>query len=69
MKTCGRMEVCFHAFLTLALYGGEWSASRPRMLYRRGKGPGTPYIGGWVGPRTDLDEVAKREKSLHCPYR
>jgi hypothetical protein len=28
MKTCGEVEVYPHAFLTLALDGGEWSASR-----------------------------------------
>jgi len=28
MKTCDRMELQLHAFLTSALSGGEWSASR-----------------------------------------
>jgi hypothetical protein len=30
------------------------------------RAPGTPWIGGWVGPRTGLDDV-ERKKS--CPYR
>jgi hypothetical protein len=35
-----------HVFLTPALVGGGWSASRP---------------GGWVGPRTGLDDVEVRK--------
>jgi hypothetical protein len=27
----------------------------------RERGPGTNWIGGWVGPRTDLDDVEKRK--------
>jgi hypothetical protein len=29
MKVYGEMEVYLHTFLTLALDGGEWSASHP----------------------------------------
>jgi len=29
---------------------------------------GTHWIGGWVGPRTDLDGVAKR-RGIPCPCR
>jgi hypothetical protein len=36
MKTYGGVDVQIHIFLTLALVGGEWSASRP----------GTNWIGG-----------------------
>jgi hypothetical protein len=43
--------------LTLALDGGEWSASRPRP---REIAPGTDWKRGWVGPRTYMDEVVKR---------
>jgi hypothetical protein len=32
--------------MTLALTGGEWSDLPP----------GTHWIGGWVGPRTNLEE-------------
>jgi len=31
----------------------------PRPLHSRGKSPGTYLTEGWVGPRADLDEVAK----------
>jgi hypothetical protein len=27
----------------------------PRPLYPRERAPGTHWIGGWVGPRADLD--------------
>jgi hypothetical protein len=33
----------------------------PRPLYHQGKIPGTPWIGGWVGPRAVLDAVVKRK--------
>jgi hypothetical protein len=42
----------FHIFLTAALAGGEWSASRPW-----GFTPGTHQIGYWVGPRAGLGNV------------
>jgi hypothetical protein len=32
-------------FFTPALVAGDWSAL------------GTPYLGGWVGPRTSLDDM------------
>jgi hypothetical protein len=62
MKTCGGMEVEPHAFLTSALDGGKWSASRPGRFT-----PGTQWIRGWVGPRIGLDAVAKRK--IPNPYR
>jgi hypothetical protein len=33
----------------------------PLPLYPRGKSHGTHWIGGWVGPRTGLDDVEKRK--------
>jgi hypothetical protein len=52
-------------FLTLALDGGQWSASRPGLITRRQIGPGTHRKGDWGGPRTGLDVVEKR-KILSC---
>jgi hypothetical protein len=46
-------------FLTSALDGGEWSASRPD-LFIPDKSPRTNWIRGWVDPRADLDAVDKR---------
>jgi hypothetical protein len=45
-----------YSFLTSALEGGEWSASRPGRTLPPGKEPtGTHCTGGWVGPRAGLD--------------
>jgi hypothetical protein len=46
--------------LTLALDGGEWSASQPGCFMPRERAPGTHWIGGCVGPRAVLDTVVKR---------
>jgi hypothetical protein len=43
MKTYWGMEVYLHAFLTSALDGGEWSASRPSRFTPRER---APWIGG-----------------------
>jgi hypothetical protein len=42
------MEVQFHAFLTSALDGSEWSASGTGRFTPRKRDPGTPWIGGYV---------------------
>jgi hypothetical protein len=47
-------------YLTSAIDGGEWSASRPGRFTAKEKDPGTPWLGGWVGPRAVLDAVVKR---------
>jgi hypothetical protein len=52
MKAYGRMHVQIHIFLTAALDGGERSASCPGRFTQ-----GNHWIGGWVGPRTGLDDV------------
>jgi hypothetical protein len=52
-------------FLTLALGGGEWSASGPCCFTPGEPAPGTHWIGGYVGPRVSLDAVGNR-KFLHC---
>jgi hypothetical protein len=45
-----------HIFLTSALVGGEWSASRPGRFT-----PGIHWIGGWVDRRAGLDDFEKRK--------
>jgi hypothetical protein len=52
--------------LTSALDGGEWLASRPSHFTPRERAPGTPWIGGWVGPRAILDVVVKRKIPSPC---
>jgi hypothetical protein len=45
----------------------RWVVSfTPLPLCPRGKNRGTPCIGGWVGPRAGLDELAKKEKWILC---
>jgi hypothetical protein len=52
--------------LTLALEGGEWSASRPGRFTPRERAHGTHWIGGWVGLRAILDVVVKRKIPSPC---
>jgi hypothetical protein len=59
MKAYREVDVFIHVFLTSALVGGEWSASRPCRFTPRVKAPSTHWIGGWVGPRAGLDDVEK----------
>jgi hypothetical protein len=66
MKTYVGVDAWIHVFVTSALVGGEWFASRPGRFTPRERAPGTHWIGGWVDPRTSLDKVEKRKK--YCPY-
>jgi hypothetical protein len=52
--------------LTLALDGGEWSASRSGRFTPRIRTSGTHWIGGWVGLIAGLDAVVKTK--IHSPY-
>jgi hypothetical protein len=61
MKAYWGVEVKVHAFMTLALDGGEWSASRPGRFTPRKRCPGIHWIGSWVGPRAVLYAVVKRK--------
>jgi hypothetical protein len=60
MKAYGGVDVWIYIFLTLALAGGEWSASRPCRFTPGEIAPGTHWI-GWVSPRAALDDVEKRK--------
>jgi hypothetical protein len=61
MKTYGGVDVETHVFLTSAIGGGEWSASRPGRFTPGERDPGTHRIGGWVEPRVGMDDVEKRK--------
>jgi hypothetical protein len=50
MKTYGGVDIYIHVYLTLALIGGEWSASRPDSCTPGERVPVIHWIGGWVGP-------------------
>jgi hypothetical protein len=52
--------------LTLALDGGEWSASRPGHFAARERAPGTHWIGDWLGPRAGLDTVVEKKNHSLC---
>jgi hypothetical protein len=45
--------------LTSALVEGEWSASRPGRFTPGERARGAHWMGGWVNPRADLDDVGK----------
>jgi hypothetical protein len=59
MEAYGGVDVYNHIFLTSALVG-EWSASRLCRFTPGERARGIHWIGDWVGPRTDLDDVASR---------
>jgi hypothetical protein len=61
MNMYGGVEVQLHA-LASALDG----ASRTGHFTSEKRGPGTDWIGGWVGPRVCLDAVEKRKTSYPC---
>jgi hypothetical protein len=70
------MDLYIRIFLTSALVGGEWSASRPGHFTTGERAPGTHWIGGWVDPTAGLDDVEKRKflvlpgleiRPLGCP--
>jgi hypothetical protein len=61
MKTYGGVDVYIHIYLTSALFGGEWLASRPGRFTPEERAPGIHFIGCWMSPRTGLDDVEKRK--------
>jgi hypothetical protein len=61
MKVHGGVDVLIHIFLTSALAGGEWSASRPSRFTPAKEPPGSHWIGGWVDPRVGLDGMERRK--------
>jgi hypothetical protein len=65
MRAYGGVDVYIHIFLTSALAGGEWSASRPGRFNPGERALSANWIGGWVGPRAGLDDVEK----ILDPYR
>jgi hypothetical protein len=61
MKTYCGVGVQLHAFLTSALDGGEWSATRPGRFTPKDRALGAHWIESWVGPRAVPDAVVKRK--------
>jgi hypothetical protein len=63
IEALGERRYSSYSFMTLALVGGEWSASTPRPCFT----PGTHCTGGWLGPRAGLDREARGK--ILCPCR
>jgi hypothetical protein len=55
MEAYWGVEVKLHAFLTSALDGDEWSASRLGRFTPRERVPDNHWRWGWVGPRAGLE--------------
>jgi hypothetical protein len=51
----------FHVFMTSALVGGNWSASRSCRFTLGEKDPTSHEIRGWVCPTASLDDMEKRK--------
>jgi hypothetical protein len=66
MKSYWGVEVQFHVFLTSALDGCEWSASRAGRFTPKERDPGTHWVGGWVDSSAGLDAVVKRKIPSPC---
>jgi hypothetical protein len=66
MKKYGEVDVEIQIFLTSALVGGEWSASRPGRFTPGERAPDIYCIGDWVDPRAGLDDV-EMKKFLTLP--
>jgi hypothetical protein len=64
MKAYSGMDVQICVFLTSAVIEGEWSASHPSRFTPGERVCGTHWIEGWVGPRSGLDDMEKREVLL-----
>jgi hypothetical protein len=59
MKAYRIVNVQPHVFLTSALVGGEWSASRLGRFTPEERAPGTHWTGGLVSPRAGLVDTGK----------
>jgi hypothetical protein len=62
MKAYGGVDVYIHIFLTSALVGSEWSASRPGHFTPGKRAASTHWIKDWVGVRAGLDRLDDVEK-------
>jgi hypothetical protein len=60
------VDVQIQVFLTSAIVGAEWSASRPGPFTSGERAPDVHLIGEWLGPRTGLDDMDER-KFLSLP--
>jgi hypothetical protein len=59
MKTYEGVDIEIYVFLTPTIIESEGSVSRPGRFIPGERAPGTNFIGGWVDPRADLDDMKK----------
>jgi hypothetical protein len=69
MNTYGGVEVKLQAFLTSALDGGEWLASRPGRFDPGEMVRGTHWIGGWGGPQSRSESSGEVKSTFPAPTR
>jgi hypothetical protein len=67
MEAQGGVMYSSYSFTTSALDGVSGQRHAPAALYRREWTHGTHCTGGWVGPRTGLDTVARGK--ILCLFR
>jgi hypothetical protein len=60
MKAYGGVDIYIQIFLTSALVGGQWSASRTGRFIPWERARGTHWRGGWMDHRAGLDNVENR---------
>jgi len=63
------VEVQLHQFLTSALDGGEWSASRPGRFSLRLRAHGTHWVGGLSGSQSQCGRGGEEKKPRHFSRR
>jgi hypothetical protein len=63
MKMYSKLEIYSHAFLTMALNGGEWSASCPGHFTIRVRDRSIHWIGGCMGPSASVVAMSERKIS------
>jgi hypothetical protein len=67
LNSYGGVEVWLHAFITLALDGKEWLASRRCRLTPGETAAHILWIGGWVDFEASMEAMVKRKNT--CPFR
>jgi hypothetical protein len=71
LSTKSRKLLCSGAtaqlFLTSALDGGEWSASRSGRFTPGGRASSTHCIGGWLGPQKQSGHCENEKNILPSP--
>jgi hypothetical protein len=60
LKAYGGVETEIYVFLISALVRGKWPSSHPNHFTPAERDPDIHWIEGWVGPRTGLDNIKRR---------